>query len=374
SREPSSVWSFASSSMCCRSTSHVDDMWLLLLSLLAIVSELCIGNLNGVSEASFDSLRENEVECSFDNIRKMIGNSDFSILGKTSSCTLFYITGDELENKRFDITALHGLPSGCNDPIPFFYRKDNKYEVVVAQKKSVYVDGCEWQSFNSFHSCKFSRSEWRKTWVVPEGEVDEIVAHVTDIDTDILHVLYKDEEAVMFDGMYNLSSGSFVKNEEFSDSNFKLSSFDTDLKRLYYETDRLGYQEVHSDRGIFTFLYDHKQLTYFNESDYIAFSFSNKFYLVKKKYRGNRELYYIGNEENAEQLCISNTANNVALIMQIFVGGEFDDGSIHSRIREQISPKKKSTSTIPYSLTMNLASITTTSTISLILIAIILVH
>uniref|UniRef100_A0A914RRC0 Dipeptidylpeptidase IV N-terminal domain-containing protein n=1 Tax=Parascaris equorum TaxID=6256 RepID=A0A914RRC0_PAREQ len=147
-------------------------MWLLLLSLLAIVSELCIGNLNGVSEASFDSLRE-------------------------------------------------------------------KYEVVVAQKKSVYVDGCEWQSFNSFHSCKFSRSEWRKTWVVPEGEVDEIVAHVTDIDTDILH-------------------------------------------RLYYETDRLGYQEVHSDRGIFTFLYDHKQLTYFNESDYIAFSFSNKFYLVKK--------------------------------------------------------------------------------------------
>uniref|UniRef100_A0A915A345 Uncharacterized protein n=1 Tax=Parascaris univalens TaxID=6257 RepID=A0A915A345_PARUN len=66
--------------------------------------------------------------------------------------------------------------------------------------------------------------------MVREGEVDEIVAHVTDIGTDILHVLYKDEKAVMLDGMYNLSSGSFAKNEEFSDSNFKLSSFDTDLK------------------------------------------------------------------------------------------------------------------------------------------------
>uniref|UniRef100_A0A0M3II56 Secreted protein n=1 Tax=Ascaris lumbricoides TaxID=6252 RepID=A0A0M3II56_ASCLU len=208
-------------------------MWLLLLNLLVVVSELCSGNLNGMSQVSFDSLRntpENEVECSFDNIRKVIGHTDFSILGKTSSCTLFYIIGDELENKPFDITMVQGLPSGCNDPVPFFYRKDNEYEVLVAQKKSVYLDGCEWQSFDSFHSCKFSRSEWRKTWVVPEGEVDEIVAHVTDVNTDILHVLYKDEEAVMFDGMYNLSSGKFAKNEEINDSNFKLSSFDSDLK------------------------------------------------------------------------------------------------------------------------------------------------
>lgn len=34
----------------------------------------------------------------------------------------------------------------------------------------------------------------------------------------------------MFDGMYNLSSGKFAKNEEINDSNFKLSSFDSDLK------------------------------------------------------------------------------------------------------------------------------------------------
>lgn len=60
--------------------------------------------------------------------------------------------------------------------------------------------------------------------------------------------------------------------------------------------------------------------------------------------------------------------------MQLFVGTGLDEGSIHSKIRAQISPKQKSTTTIPYSLTMNSASITITSTISLILVAIILAH
>lgn len=81
--------------------------------------------------------RLDEVECSFDNIRKVIGHTDFSILGKTSSCTLFYIIGDELENKPFDITMVQGLPSGCNDPVPFFYRKDNGAKITFISMLSI---------------------------------------------------------------------------------------------------------------------------------------------------------------------------------------------------------------------------------------------
>ncbi|VDM28687.1 unnamed protein product [Toxocara canis] len=163
----------------------------------------------------------------------------------------------------------------------------------------------------------------------------------------------------MFDSMYNLSSGTFVMNKKMRDANFKLSSFDSDLMRLYYEADKLGYEEVESDRGIFIYKSGHRQLLHFNESDYTAFSFSNKFYLVKKKYRTNRELYFVGNEDSAEQLCVSNTASGDALILQLFVGDNIS--STHAKVRAQISPKKTTTAMVPSTPTTNSASIITTS-------------
>ncbi|VDK65810.1 unnamed protein product [Anisakis simplex] len=218
-----------------------------------------ISNINNINISYLD-----EPECSLSNIRQMLGHDDFSLLGISANCLIFFVTGDEIAEGHFDLSRITDKPGKCKDPKPIFYKQDNgcgeskvvtkeltqlnfiiiplvftlnfgyscgisEYKILVAQKKSVYTSGCKWEEHQSYHSCKFSRSAWMKKSVAPDGDVDEIIGHVTDLNTDILHILYTNEEASMFDAMYNISSQNFVATAKIDEASFKISSFDSDL-------------------------------------------------------------------------------------------------------------------------------------------------
>ncbi|VBB32977.1 unnamed protein product [Acanthocheilonema viteae] len=121
------------------------------------------------------------LDCSFGKLSSIIGHNNFSILGMLQNCAIFYILGDNIKaNSNIDLSDIEG---------------SLEYQLVIAQKMSIYTGQCLWQNNSEFYlNCLFDRKQWKKHSIKPSINDDdtEIIGHVTDVDADILHVFYID--------------------------------------------------------------------------------------------------------------------------------------------------------------------------------------
>ncbi|KAL3986050.1 hypothetical protein ACH3XW_41180 [Acanthocheilonema viteae] len=233
------------------------------------------------------------------------------------NCAIFYILGDNIKaNSNIDLSDIEGSLGRCQSSQPLFYKRNNEYQLVIAQKMSIYTGQCLWQNNSEFYlNCLFDRKQWKKHSIKPSINDDdtEIIGHVTDVDADILHVFYIDENGILHDSSYNITSENFIKQAVLQQKNLKKLSYDSDRQLMYMLTNEMVYQKVKSNFGIFVY-----EPTY------------------AKTLGDGRVAYYVGKEGHHEQACIAEVLPYETLHMSLFVGT--DRESVHERIRTQLAP------------------------------------
>ncbi|VDN91617.1 unnamed protein product [Brugia pahangi] len=258
------------------------------------------------------------LDCSLNKLPTLIGHNNFSILGMLQNCAIFYILGENIKSEsNIDLFEIEGSLGRCQLTQPLFYRQNNEYQLLIAQKMSVYTGQCIWQNRSDVYlSCLFDRKQWQKHSVKPSTSDDtEIIGHITDVDTNILHVFYNDENGIIHDATYNTSSERFIKQAVLQQKNLKKLSYDSDRQLMYMLTNEMVYQKVKSNFGIFSY-----EPTY------------------AKTLGDGRIAYYAGKEGIPEQVCIAEVQPDETLYMSLFVGLD-DRSSVHERIRAQLAPK-----------------------------------
>lgn len=281
------------------------------------------------------------LDCSLNKLSTLIGHNNFSILGMLQNCAIFYILGENIKSEsNIDLFEIEGSLGRCQLTQPLFYRQNNEYQLLIAQKMSVYTGQCIWQNRSDVYlSCLFDRKQWQKHSVKPSTSDDtEIIGHITDVDTNILHVFYNDENGIIHDATYNTSSERFIKQAVLQQKNLKKLSYDSDRQLMYMLTNEMVYQKVKSNFGIFSYEPTYAKVNKFTRGSYSTFSFSNSYYIIKKTLGDGRIAYYAGKEGIPEQVCIAEVQPDETLYMSLFVGLD-DRSSVHERIRAQIAPK-----------------------------------
>uniref|UniRef100_A0A0R3RLF3 DUF4738 domain-containing protein n=1 Tax=Elaeophora elaphi TaxID=1147741 RepID=A0A0R3RLF3_9BILA len=251
------------------------------------------------------------------------------------NCAVFYILGDDIRpNNNIDLSEIEGSLGRCQSTQPLFYKEDDEYQLMIAQKMSAYTGECRWENSSGVYlNCLFDRKQWKKHSIKPSANDDmEIIGHVTDADTNILHFFYVDENGIIHDSSYNISSEKFIKHAALQQKILKKLSYDSDRQLMYMLTNDMVYQKVKSNFGIFVY-----EPTY------------------TKTLGDGRVAYYAGKEGSAEQVCITEVLPDETLYMSLFVGA--DSASIYERIRSQIAPRPSptepdlQTTTIPMTAT-----------------------
>ncbi|CAG9530102.1 unnamed protein product [Cercopithifilaria johnstoni] len=235
------------------------------------------------------------------------------------NCAIFYIHGDNIKSDtNIDLLDIEGSLGRCQLTQPLFYKQNNEYKLLIAQKMSAYTGQCSWQNNSKIYlNCLFDRKEWEKHSIKPsESDDTEIIGHVTDVETDILHVFYTDENGIIHDSSYNVSSEKFIKQAALQQTNLKKISYDSDRQLMYMFTNEMVYQKVKSNSGIFVY-----EPTY------------------AKTLGDGRIAYYAGKEGTPEQVCIAEVLPDETLYMSLLVG--VDSRSVYERIRSQLAPKPK---------------------------------
>ncbi|EFO21522.1 hypothetical protein LOAG_06966 [Loa loa] len=233
------------------------------------------------------------------------------------NCAIFYILGDSIKvDSNIDLSEIEGSLGRCQSTQPLFYNQNNEYQLLVTQKMNAYTGQCRWQNHSNIYlSCLFDRKIWQKHSIKPSANDDmELIGHISDVDTDILHVFYTDENGLVHDSTYNISTEKFIKQAVLQQKNLKILSYDSDRKLMYMLTNEMVYQKVKSNFGIFVY-----EPTY------------------AKTLGDGRVAYYAGKEGSPEQVCIAEELPDEMLYMSLFIGAE--SKSVHERIRTQLSPK-----------------------------------
>ncbi|KAM3716751.1 Expansin-B10 [Dirofilaria immitis] len=250
-------------------------------------------------------LESDPLDCSFGGLSALIGHNNFSILGMLQNCAIFYILGENVKpHININLPKTEGSLNRCQSQKPLFYRRNNEYQLLIAQKMSIFTGQCLWQNNSDVYlSCLFDRKHWKKHSIKPSASDDmEIIGHITDIDTDILHVFYNDENGVIHDSTYNISSEKFIKQATLQQKNLKKLSYDSDRQLMYMFTNEMVYQRVKSNFGIFAYEPTYSKVNNFSRGSYSSFSFSNYYYIIKKTLGDGRVAYYAGKEGNSEQI------------------------------------------------------------------------
>ncbi|VDO36802.1 unnamed protein product [Onchocerca flexuosa] len=154
------------------------------------------------------------LNCSFDKLPTLIGHNNFSILGMLQNCAVFYILGDNIKpHTNINLSKIEGSLNRCQSTKPLFYKRNNEYQLLIAQKMSIYTGQCVWQNNSDVYlSCLFDRKHWKKHSIKPSSSDDtEIIGHITDVDTHILHVFYIDGQYSFFIIHHKLHSNTFHK-------------------------------------------------------------------------------------------------------------------------------------------------------------------
>ncbi|VDM96671.1 unnamed protein product [Thelazia callipaeda] len=265
------------------------------------------------------------LKCSFHNLHTLIGHKDFSILGMFHNCAVFYAVGDNIKpDSDLNFSKIQNLPGRCSSPQPILYRQNNEFRLLIAQKMSAYTGKCKWnQESENYQTCKFDRKHWKRLSVKPfSSDESEIIGYTSDVNTNILHVFFNDENGLVHDSMYNISSEKFIKNAVLQQRNLKKISYDSDRGLMYMLTKEIIYQRVKNDLGVFIY-----QPTY------------------TKTLGDGRVAYYAGAENVSEQYCIVELSSEDELYMTLFVGSG-GRRSVHELIRSQLAPQPVLTRTI----------------------------
>ncbi|MFH4980235.1 hypothetical protein AB6A40_006944 [Gnathostoma spinigerum] len=168
----------------------------------------------------------------------------------------------------------------------------------------------------------------------------KIIGYVNDVNSDIVHIIFNDEDEVFRDAIYNISSSKFVLHSTIPFGSVEYMSYDADRRRMYLKASNIEWTPVRNEDGVL-YIEPKKRvkLSTLNASDDIVdFSFSNGLYIVKKR-QNNVDRYYVGSEESEEMVCISESSENDGLVMKFFVTSNERPGSTFSSIRAQLSPR-----------------------------------
>ncbi|VDK87325.1 unnamed protein product [Litomosoides sigmodontis] len=285
---------------------------LLVMLMRGSVDEIVAESIFTASVSLEPDKTSDSLNCSLDKLPAVIGHNNFSILGMLQNCAIFYILGDNIKpGSKIDLSEIEGSFGRCQSAQPLFYKKNNEYQLLIAQKMSVYTGQCLWQDNSEVYlNCLFDRKQWKKHSVKPSPSDDtEIIGHVTDVDTNILHVFYTDENGIIYDSSYNISSEKFIKQAALQQKNLKKLSYDPDRQLMYMLTNEMVYQKVKSNFGFFVY-----EPTY------------------AKTLGDGRVAYYAGKEGNPVQVCIAEVQPDETLYMSLLVG--VDSKSVEEKLTD----------------------------------------
>uniref|UniRef100_A0A0N5AE42 Uncharacterized protein n=1 Tax=Syphacia muris TaxID=451379 RepID=A0A0N5AE42_9BILA len=352
-----------------------------LLSLVLISECICGIHTVAAGKTIRKKAVENDLQCFLSNLKKVIGNNGFSIVGKRSDCKFIYFTDKDMDKAEFNLNLNVNITNPvCDKPYrPMFYTKSpgseyalhfSDYSLLAESGKKLYLLETSWKRTNSgYHECPFTINEndtiHLEKMIAPLSSTSE--SFLNDPSTNNVHIISQSSRLILVFTFTILSFSNGVKktlflksvigtenNYNFIDYTYSIgqekivnnhtlhldigvpNAYDADLKRFYFNEDgELVYIDASEKNGSLVYGKETTSST-LRMKGTIALSVSDKYYIAKKRSADRDFVFIVGSLDSSRSACIAKT-KDYGLILNLYTDAGQD--SVHRKLVRTIEPE-----------------------------------
>lgn len=314
-----------------------------LLSLVLISECICGIHTVAAGKTIRKKAVENDLQCFLSNLKKVIGNNGFSIVGKRSDCKFIYFTDKDMDKAQFNLNLNVNITNPvCDKPYrPMFYTKSpgSDYSLLAESGKKLYLLETSWKRTNSgYHECPFTINEndtiHLEKMIAPLSSTSE--SFLNDPSTNNVHIISQSNNYNFIDYTYSIGQEKIVNNHTLHLDIGVPNAYDADLKRFYFNEDgELVYIDASEKNGSLVYGKETTSST-LRMKGTIALSVSDKYYIAKKRSADRDFVFIVGSLDSSRSACIAKT-KDYGLILNLYTDAGQD--SVHRKLVRTIEPE-----------------------------------